>query len=40
MRLGAQFNSRIDQMVQGNQAAIQVESWPSEWLREVGLDAL
>lgn len=44
MRLGAQFNSRIDEMVQGNQAAIQVESWPSEWkdgsLREVGLDAL
>lgn len=44
MRLGAQFNFRIDQMVQGNQAAIQVEFWPSEWkdgsLREVGLDAL
>lgn len=26
--LGAQFNSRTDQMVQGNQAAIQVEYCP------------
>ena len=28
MRLGAQFNSRIDRMVQGNQAAIQVDYCP------------